>query len=267
MNNLVVYKHLKLKDCLKMPSDWDKIAWFRYSGYQKKALKEEKPAFNTLMVGLIQGVYAKDRSFIDKAAELVKDNMKESDILSFTGVALCSIGYQEEGLENVRKAVELNRSHLNIIALIGELDEQYSEEKLKLCQEVLDTNPNDVDAIRGIAAAHIYNKKFEEAERYILKALKINPKDWRVRQTYGGILYSQEKYLQALKEFKKAYWLSFNFRSKYLWEHFAHIYYYLGKYRKAKKAALKLKKIMMSENIDISKTHLKELLEELGIPL
>lgn len=79
----------------------------------------------------------------------------------------------------------------------------------------------------------LVEKDLEEADKYIQKAYEINPQDAQIIDTMGWIYFQREDYLNALRQFRKAYVLdSTEPGVKY---HLSYVLYKLGRVDEAKK--------------------------------
>jgi tetratricopeptide (TPR) repeat protein len=266
MKDFTVYKRIKFRDCYRLPSGWDKLAWCSYTKFRKRAEKENPPGHYVLLTALFQFLVSKDRTFMDKAVELVKGNVPEDCMLCWTGSALCDGGYYEEGLERLRKAVSLNPSPTNMEALAGAIErpEDY-DEKLEISNQMLEKNPNDADALRHKAFVLVQRNNLDEAEELVRKALEICPENMASRQALGEILFQRGMYKDALRLYKKAF--SYFHNSKRLWQQIALCYLELGKPKKAKKAAYKLLKLAKKGGDDLNSSSMKALFGKFGIAL
>ncbi len=266
MRDFIVYKRIKFRDCYRLPSGWDKVAWCSYTKFRKRAEKENPPGHYVLLTAVLQFLVSKDKTFVDKAVELIKGNVPEDCVLCLTGTALCDGGYHEEGLERLRKAVSLNPSPGNMEALAGAIEkpEDY-DEKLELSNRMLEKNPNDVDALRHKAFVLVQRNHLDEAEVLVRKALEICPKNTANREAMGEILFLRGMYKEALRLYKKAFLYFHN--SKHLWQQIALCYLELGKPKKAKKAAYKLLKLAKKDGDDLSTPSMKALFAKFEIAL
>jgi len=266
MREFIVYNRIKLRDCLRLPDSWGKIAWYSYTKYRRKAEKENPPGHNVLMTGILQTIVSKNKSFMDEAVKLVKENVPEDTILCLTGAALCDIGYYEEGLERLRKAVAIEPSLENMVVLAGYIEkpEDYAE-KLELSNRILQKNPDDTDGLRHKAFVLVEYGQLDEAEELLRKALDVSPKNRANKEALGEIMFRRGSYKEALQLYKKAY--SFLDKSKYSWQQIALCYSELGKPKKAKKAAYRLLKLAKQDGDDLNTPSKKALFGKFGIAL
>lgn len=268
MGDLVVYKKLRWGDCLKMPSGWGKIAWCSYASFKKRAQNEDPPGYGTLMTCIIQGVHARDRSFIDKGVELAEKHVGRECALCFSGMALCDIGELQDGLAQLRKAVKIEPSIRNMLALAGQLEEPEDfDEKKMLCEKLLQQDPDDADALRGFAFVLIHQNRCDEAEPYIARGLKAAPRNSGLREAHAELLYQRGNYTAALREYRRAMSWPFNSRATYFWHRIACCYDRVGQPKKAKKAARKMVKAACRERLsEDQEASIKELVDYLGVP-
>ncbi|MGD0077899.1 MAG: tetratricopeptide repeat protein [Sedimentisphaerales bacterium] len=262
---LIVYKKFSLRQTQLMPEDWGKVAWYHYPRFRKKALKENPPSFSFLMTCIIQAVYLKDKSLIDKAVEIVKATMKETDILIFTGSALCAIGYKDEGLTKLREAVKQNPCIRTFFALSNSLqDPEDFDEKSVLCRQILKENPNDIDALRGLIFVSINQNKFEEAKKYLNQALQLSPKNYTILESHAELLFRTGDFESALKQYKRAQKLSFKFRDVRICQQIAYCYHNLGKSKETQKAAIKMFNAAKQEGYSLDSPEINGFLIKLG---
>lgn len=242
MRKLIEYKRIGFRDCLRLPHEWGKIAWLSYGIMRKRAEREQPPGYNVLWVGVLQSLISKDRFFIDKAMELVKHNISDDEVFSLTGKALYSIGYTDEGIYNLRKALEIKPSIEKISALLIHLDkpEDFTE-KLYLCFQILNKDPDNLTAIINSAFILLRFNRINEANKYINISIKKSPKNPDARLGLAEILYVKNDPENALHEYKKA--LHYGCKDKKLaLLKISCCYYFLNEFKKAKKTVMKILK-------------------------
>ncbi|MHC4215593.1 MAG: tetratricopeptide repeat protein [Planctomycetota bacterium] len=241
VKNLIVYKRLPIRTCLRMPEPWQETAWYSYTHLRKKAEKEQPPGHCTLFICILQALASNDRSFIDRGVSAVMENLPEDAILNISGMGLCELGFHDEGIERLRKAVDLNGSVLNITSLVSHLDnpnEYY--EKLLLTKRVLDKEPSNVEALRRAAYVLVQYGQLDEAEEYLRRAIEISPENRYLQEALGEIYFRRGDYEAAIREYQRS--RKFLDTSTRVWQQITLCHYFLGNFRKARRSVRRMKR-------------------------
>lgn len=73
-------------------------------------------------------------------------------------------------------------------------------------QKILTKNPDDVGALNALGYTLTdRTQRYGEAEQYLLKALRLQPDEAVIIDSYGWLLFKQGKYEEALESLRKAY--------------------------------------------------------------
>jgi tetratricopeptide (TPR) repeat protein len=239
------------------------LCWGRilsdYSTFRKKALKERKAGFYTLVAVLSTAVVKHDKHLVDVAVELTKENIPAHLYLSVAGSALCDLGSKNEGLAMLRDAVKSKSSHSVMLALAAETSDL--EEKEGLSKEVLNENPLDCDALRHLAYAKHVQGRAQEAETLLDKILEIDPSNIYALEFKGNVYVDKEEYAKALEQYLQ---MKISPTPVSLQLKICHCYYLLDMDSKAKKIAKKIKdKIARAYDIEGGIERAQELLAEI----
>lgn len=103
----------------------------------------------------------------------------DSDILYNLGMAYSDIGRLDEAITTLGRASSLRKTHVNAKVALGVA---YSRQKdwsaaTKILQEAIAMDATNPWAHRNLGACLIQERKVEEAERHLRKAVELNPSD------------------------------------------------------------------------------------------
>jgi len=229
-----------------------------YPRFRGKAIREDKPGFNTLVAILSTALVKHDRQLIDTAMELTKDNVPTDIYLPIVGSALYNLGLQEEGVDTLRKAARSNSSNalLFLAAWTNDLDEKENAAK-----KVLSENPQNYEALRHLAYAKYFKGEREEAERLIDEILSSEPDNFLAVEYKGNIYFDRKQYDKALEQYLKIRLkptpISLQFK-------ICHCYYLLGMIGKAKRIAKKIRnRLNLACDIEMKVEDANKLLDEI----
>lgn len=110
------------------------------------------------------------------------------------------------------------------------LDEK--EKALQLMNEILETEPDNYDALNFVGYSLVeQNKDLEKAEEYLLKADKLNPKRGYINDSLAWLYYTKGEYNKAFDYIEKAISYSNAAESEdaAMWEHYGDIAQKVGK--------------------------------------
>jgi tetratricopeptide (TPR) repeat protein len=233
-------KAIRPWQCFQVPKGFRKHVW-HYSAIRKAAVKEDPPGNNVLWAGLIQALVFKDRSFLDQAVALVQNHLRPDMTLRLAGKCLSDLGFKDEALEKLRRAMAFNPTDIHNI---GELARQTDDpvEGLELFDHLLKADANNVYAWIGRASVLAKFRRSPESETCLRRAIELSPKSGAGRFWLAFALLKQARYVDALKEYKKALRLRCDERLHAL-VGLAVCYYQIQKFSKAKKAILKALKL------------------------
>ena len=243
MQDLIRFRSLGLVNCMRLPYLWQDLA-LDYRRIRKRAEKETPPGRNVLWAGVLQTVYSKDRTFTDRAVELVGGNIPEDEILRISGASLCYVDDSYgEGLQRIRKAYRMNPCIANARELARNLCKpQYYCERLRLCEQILSEEPRDLVGLEVGSVVLLTYQQWKKAEAHISRAIAIMPKGAVARELSGDLYHQQYEYQRALGEYLKARRYRC-FTSAVLWSKIASCHLFLGAFRKAQRAAKRALKL------------------------
>jgi len=253
-------RRLTKEEIALVPSNWVRVlSHYRYR--RRRALWENKPGYNTLLAAAMAAIAKKDRSLIDTAKKLTKDNIPRHIYLSLISSTLRCFDEKEESLKMIREAVELDPSHSTLLLLAADTDDL--DEKETLAKRVLAENPNDSDALRHLAYAKYFKSEPEEAERLVDRILLNEPDNIYALELKGNIYLDKKEYPKALQQYlqvkKRVKLIPVSLQFK-----ICHCYYLVGNFHKAKKIAKSIKdKIALAYDIECSIERASELLTEI----
>jgi len=181
------------------------------------------------------------REYINKA---FANAPKESDWLYETKGVLWfdCLDEKEEGLACLEKAVGLNRSDTNLINLAFRILEDDIERAQALFKEVLATNPNDEDALYGLAEICFRKSQDPEGLELTKKAYALAPSHPGINALLGSASFGMGKLAEALRFYVDAEKVGFDDK-EYLYKSIADCYSKIGKVDEAQKYAEKAKRL------------------------
>lgn len=95
------------------------------------------------------------------------------------------------------------RARLSWIAYAQNLDSTYLDEVIKTSKELVELNPKNAIYWHNLAIYCQEGREFELAERYFIEALRLE-KYFYMYCGYGRFLYQQQRYSEAIEQFKFA---------------------------------------------------------------
>ncbi len=167
-------------------------------------------------------------SIFKNGITLWSDNIKKAPDLQRPyqglGVALLSYGYYDDGLSELQKALNAKsagnihqkyRTHLSL----GTYYRYHTEYDKALTHffKSLDYLPNHPNTYNQIAITLFCKNSFELADKYIQKAVRMDPESGEIRSTLSLILLKKGNADEAIKEGKKALRLNKKFtKARYM---------------------------------------------------
>jgi len=88
------------------------------------------------------------------------------------------------------------------------------KEAIDEMETFLKNDPLHIDGLRNMSTLCILNKQYDDARRYLMKIIDINPDYAAAHERMGYSYYCEGKYEEAIEKFKKSYILSGNLSSK-----------------------------------------------------
>ena len=242
-------KHkLPFNKCVLLPEPFDRYA-LNYKKWEEYAKKQSPPGIGLLVCASIKTFLTEDGSYLERALDLVKFSETKDQALAIglAGMVFSYIGHKAKGIQMLRDAVQMHSSSKIILNLAVELNKDgVLDESIELCKSVLKEESDNIRALRTLAINYLDQENVKKARESISHALYINPKNKSLREVSGDIFINKENYSLALKEYKKA--KTFLQSEPYITYRLAICYYYLGKFKKSKKLALKIKDAVFQNN-------------------
>jgi len=141
---------------------------------------------------------------------------------------------KKEGLRCLQKAVSLNPSDYNRVALAHRIIEVDSDKAKKLYEELLASEPKEVDVIYDLAQLAIEQGDLTKGFELAKKACELDPEGTYSNIVLANALFMLEKFQEALELFLKIAERGFYFKSD-VYKSIADCYKKLGDSRRARK--------------------------------
>ena len=129
---------------------------------------------------------------------------------------------QEENLkklQNIAKSLRKLNGKIKLISLLEKAKREYESNKFsdceKTCKEILQTNPQNATALRGLGCVAQANGDYKTAEKYYQKALKTSENKEIEYTLIGTIYYLQEDLETALEYYNKAIDINDDYENAY----------------------------------------------------
>jgi tetratricopeptide (TPR) repeat protein len=197
------------------------VTFFDYFSYNKSLQFLGSLMFISICVAQGHTTYLRN-SIFNNSVTLWSDNIKKSPNLNRPrhglGSALFAMGYYEEGLLELQKALTSKsagnirqkfRTHFNLGLYYNYIAEY--EKALDHLFKSLEYQPNNPDTYNQIALALACKNSFDNAETHIRKGMRLNPESAKIRTTLSLILLRKGRVDEAIKEGKKALMLDDKF--------------------------------------------------------
>ena len=170
-----------------------------------KFKKIEKP--NLKMIFDLANFYKNSKNYgkaIDRYSQIILtlDDFSsiKSDLLYRRGGTYERMGNYEKADEDLLNAIRINPSDaytLNYLAYSW-LERDYRiNEAMEMLKKAYDLKRNDPYIIDSIGWAYFLIKDYEEAEKYLIRAVELMPDDPIVNDHYGDILWKLNRKIQA----------------------------------------------------------------------
>ena len=122
-------------------------------------------------------------------------------------------------LQNIAKTLKRINGKVKLLALLERAKFEYESNNFsdceKSCKEILQSNPQNSTALRGLGCVAQANGDLEKAEKYYQKALKFS-ENKEIEYTFiGTIYYLQEDLEKALEYYNKAIDINDNYEDAY----------------------------------------------------
>jgi len=106
-----------------------------------------------------------------------------------------------EELKSKPVASEAERFHL--LGRKAQFEEKDYSKAIKLYKKAIATDSGFIDSYEKIAEVYSYNNQADSIEFYLRQALNHNPSAWISRANLGTLYSRQERYNEAIQEFKE----------------------------------------------------------------
>jgi tetratricopeptide (TPR) repeat protein len=120
------------------------------------------------------------------------------------GKALAMTGKGKEADEAFEKSFELSPERKMLAQATECLKNERFEEAEKYCRQVINQNPNNVDALRLLGRMAARLNRIGDAERYYRKVIEIAPDFTAVVVDLGKLLHDDDRLEEAIKYFRLA---------------------------------------------------------------
>jgi tetratricopeptide (TPR) repeat protein len=121
------------------------------------------------------------------------------------GQALAALGRQGEANESFKEYLELEPSKQAVALAVQHLASGRYDDAEELLREIIQEDPNNVDAMRYLAGAYFSRKDhLEDAEALLRRATQVAPDFVAAWALLGPVLMERDKFLDAIDAFEKA---------------------------------------------------------------
>ena len=124
-----------------------------------------------------------------------------------------------EKIQNFAKRFKELNAKVKLLILLQRAKEEYDKNKFsdckKTCEEVLQSNPENAIALRGLGCVAQIQGDYERAVNYYKKALKTSNKKEIEYTLIGTIYYLQEKLEKAIENYNLAIKANDDYESAY----------------------------------------------------
>lgn len=181
--------------------------------YYLKALQENpKSAVSYLNLGVIsflQQDYITSLDFLDKANELVPDNIETLFYILRCKDEACGYDAPEEGKEIIdgylcfQNKTDLPKNFHRTLAKAYAKNGQM-EESIKMCEKALQFNTEDIDCYKHLGLAYLIKNDLENAKSSLLTAIDLKPEDEEAHDLLSYVI-CQQKNVCAVKKCREDY--------------------------------------------------------------
>lgn len=199
--------------------------------------------------------YEAGQSYMKKAFE--HKNADLDFLYAFKGqLWFDDMGKKEEGLAYLEKAVSLNRSAWNLMALGSRIVDSDGERAQELFKEALQLEPKNAEVVSMIAKGRMKQGEWSEGLELALKACALKPSEPLINVTAAHGHFGLKQFEKALEFYGKAEQLGY-YDKVYLYNAIGECYKELGNKKEARKH---LKKAL---KLDPANSETEKLLSEL----
>src|SRR5580692_9429542 len=101
-------------------------------------------------------------------------------------------------------AAQMSSRDSSLSAALAELDKGHVLESIQQLKQIVRTNPADGSACFYLSALYTQMGEYPVAERYVQRAIEVNPKQGEYYHQLGLIRFRQKQWVAALGLFKQA---------------------------------------------------------------
>ena len=116
--------------------------------------------------------------------------------------------HEIEKLQEISNTLRRINAKLTLFSLLRQAKSEYEENNYdncaEICQQILDSNPDNSVALRGLGCVAQANGNFKLALKYYKKALKTSLNKEIEYTLIGTLYYLEDKYEKAVKYFNLA---------------------------------------------------------------
>lgn len=212
---------VKLREILKLAPDSDKIRFYLAAVYEEMGLSSDAVE-NFAKVGADSQYYGesvvhaayllKQQKRLDQAIGMVKAGLKQRKDLPQMYAIYASLldekGEYKTALESLNEGVEKHPEHVQLQFFLGTIHDRLGDKKSVIThmKKVLALDPNHVQGLNYLAFTYTeLDTNLEEAEGLVKRALKLDPHDGYILDTYGWVLFKQGRYPESVRILESAY--------------------------------------------------------------
>lgn len=265
LNDILIYDKLGFEICRLLPEPFDKYA-YNLKNWVKCAHREDPPGKCVITCSAIKSMVTHESKYIEAALEIVRTESESAraSVLGLAGLVLCHIGQEYKGIQLLRDAFKLEPCNRYFLSLASELAEiENFDESCGICQEVLQNDPDNLEAKRVLAVNYLNMGEREKALKVISEVLVENPKDKKARRISGTIFFDKGHFKSAILEYKKA--TGFFDYDPYIIYHLARCYFALGRVNKSRRYVKKInpKAFKIAPYFRDNENEIKEIVSEI----
>ena len=239
----------KLNEVLSQAPDSDKIRFYLAAVYEEmgQSLKaaghfQKVPANSPYYQdSIVHAAYIlKENKKTPEAVELVKTALKErNDVPQFYAVYASLMDDQgdlENALALLNEGIKKFPDYVQLRFFMGTLQDRKGnkEQSIVQMQKVIEMDPNHVQGLNYLAFTYAeMGQKLHEAESLAKRALEMEPKDGYILDTYGWILFKENRLNESIRVLEVAHQNQPN--ESIIAEHLADAYYRSQLLEKARK--------------------------------
>ena len=137
-------------------------------------------------------------------SKIEKNSESYSDLLYRRGGSYERLGEYEKSDKDLLKSLEINPNDAYVLNYLAYswLERDYKIEKaIQMLDEAYNQKSNDPYIIDSVGWGYYLVKDFNNAEKFLKKALQLMPNDPIVNDHYGDVLWNMERKIEA-----KYYW-------------------------------------------------------------